>query len=305
MAQESFWQKIKARLWGRRHAMPQSELTSQPVNMLPRDTAPAKLQEDVKYAIQITQGYLRLLTANQISPQGKVILELGPGINYGSTLVLACLGAKAMVADRFLAPWDPDYHPQFYTLLRDWLQEQMPGADVRPIKNILSHGGYTPRSIRCYATALEALANIPTASVDVIFSNAVLEHIYDPPTAFKSLARVSKPAGTGFHQVDFRDHRSMERPLEFLLMSQTDFAREFAERHGECGNRYRPWEYTQLFENVGFQVLKFEPSAFAEENYLQEFIPRLRATEHAKDRDAETNMLKVISGLYTVTRGAT
>ena len=310
MTKVSFWQNLRARLLGRRHAMPgtplapQTESSSKPVNMLPRETAPEALQADVNYAIQIGQGFLRLLTANQINPQGKVILELGPGINYGSALVLACCGAKAMVADRFLAPWDPDYHPQFYALLHDSLPEKLPGADVRPIEHILSHGSYTPESIRCYATALEALANIPTASVDVTISNAVLEHIYDPPTAFKSLARVAKPAGTGFHQVDFRDHRSMERPLEFLLMSETEFAQEFAERHGECGNRYRPWEYTQLFESAGFHVQKFEPSAFADDDYLKEFIPRLHATEHAKARDVETPLLKVVSGLYTVTRRA-
>jgi len=307
----SFKRLHRSSRFGRPQSVPQAPLapltesTSKPVNMLSRDAAPEKLQEDVKYAIQIGQAWLNLLAASQINPQGKVILEIGPGINYGSTLVLACCGAKIMVADRFLAPWDSDYHLQFYTLLRDGIQEKLPGADVTPIENILAHGGYTPDSIRRYATSLEELTHIPTASVDIIFSNAVLEHIYDPPAAFKSLARVSKPGGRGFHQVDFRDHRSMERPLEFLLMSQTDFAREFAERHGECGNRYRPWEYTQLFESVGFQVLKFEPSAFADDVYLAEFIPRLRATAQAKERYTETEKLKVVSGYYVVARTAT
>jgi SAM-dependent methyltransferase len=283
---------------------PQTESTNKPVNLLCRDAARAKLQEDVEYAIQVGQNYLNLLAAHQINLQDKVLLEIGPGTNYGSTLVLACHGAKVMVADRFLAPWDPDYHPHFYALLRDRVQEKMPGADVRPLEAILAHGGYTPDSIRCYATSLEELTHIPTASVDIIFSNAVLEHVYDPATAFKSLARVSKPGGRGFHQVDFRDHRSMERPLEFLLMSPADFAREFVEIHGERGNRYRPWEYAQLFESVGFQVLKFEPSAFADDDYLQEFIPRLRAVKEAKHRDAEADMLKVVGGYYVVTRTA-
>jgi SAM-dependent methyltransferase len=284
---------------------PHTESTNKPVNLLGRDAARAKLQEDVEYAIQVGQNYLHLLATHQINLKGQVLLEIGPGINYGSTLVLACHGAKVMVADRFLAPWDPDYHPHFYALLRDGIQAKMPGADVMPLETILAHAGYTPDSIRCYTTSLEELTYIPTASVDIIFSNAVLEHIYDPPTAFKSLARVSKLGGRGFHQVDFRDHRSMERPLEFLLMSPTDFAREFAAIHGERGNRYRPWEYAQLFASVGFQVLQFEPSAFADDGYLQEFIPRLRAAQEAKHRAAEADMLKVVGGYYVVTRTAT
>ena len=157
-----------------------------------------------------------------------------------------------MVADRFLAPWDPDYHPQFHILLRDRIQEKIPEADVSPLEIILAHGGYLSDTIRCYATALEELTNIPTASVDIIFSNAVLEHIYDPPTAFKSLARVSKLGGWGFHQVDFRDHRSMEQPLEFLLMSEAEFVQEFTQCHGECGNRYRPIfnDYVEALSDV-------------------------------------------------------
>src|SRR5262249_40994323 len=184
-------------------------------------------------------------------------------------------------------------------------KKKRPEADVGPLEHILAHGGYTPDSIRFYATALEDLAHIQTASVDIIFSNAVLEHIYDPPTAFKSLARVSKLGGMRFHQVDFRDHRSMERPLEFLLLSPAEFAREFTAIHGECGNRYRPWEYAQLFESVGFRVLKFEPSAFADDDYLRNFMPRLRAAKEAKNRDAEAHMLKVVGGYYVVTRTAT
>lgn len=300
-----------ARRFGRRQGVPhvtltpQPESTGQPVNMLSRDATPEKLQEDVRYAIQVGQAWLNLLAADQINPQGKVILEIGPGINYGSTLVLACYGANVMVADRFLAPWEPDYHPQFYALLRDEIQKQLPGADVRPLDTILAHGGYTPDSLRCYATALEDLSDIPTASVDIIFSNAVLEHIYHPLAAFKSLARVAKPGGMGFHQVDFGDHGCRERPLDFLLMSQAEFARDFAERHGERGNRYRPWEYAQFFESVGFQVLKFAPSAFVNDAYLQEFMPRLRATAQARNRHAEAHMLKVIGGYYVVTRTAT
>ncbi|NJN93628.1 MAG: methyltransferase domain-containing protein [Anaerolineales bacterium] len=275
---------------------------NQPVNLSQRNVSDDAVQADVEYAAKIGRLYLDLLFTNQINPKEKVVLEVGPGINYGSALLLSCYGAKVIVADRFLAPWDSQYHPRFYACLRDWIQENLPQADVSPLESILTHNSYIPESINCFASPMEELTGITTASVDIIFSNAVLEHIYDPEVAFISLARVSKPGGWGFHQVDFRDHRSMDKPLEFLLMDAQEFAKEFALRHGECGNRYRPWEYEKLFQKAGFEIIKFEANIFAEDNYLQQFIPRLRAYSGSPHQFVDSNDLKIVSGHYTLRR---
>lgn len=276
--------------------------TNQPVNLSQRNVSDEAVQTDVEYAAKIGRLYLDLLFANQINPKDKAVLEVGPGINYGSALLLSCYGAKVIVADRFLAPWDPHYHPRFYACLRDWIKENLPQADVSPLECILTYNNYIPESIKCFASPMEELTGIATASVDIIFSNAVLEHIYNPEAAFKSLARVSKPDGWGFHQVDFRDHRSMDKPLEFLLMDAKEFAKEFALRHGECGNRYRPWEYEQLFQKAGFEIIKFEANIFAEDNYLQQFIPRLRTYTGSPHQLVDSNDLKIVSGHYTLRR---
>lgn len=271
-----------------------------PVNYQTRDASSKKLQEDVDYAAQVGKCWLRLLSERNIRLSGQVILEIGPGINYGSTLLLACLGAKVMVADRFLAPWDVNYHERFYSLLRDWISRNIPEADPAPIDRILSAGGYVPESIRCYPTSLEELRHIEDRSVDIIFSNAVLEHLVDPPPAFTQLERVSRKGARGFHQVDFRDHTDFSRPLEFLLVDDPTFAREFAEKHGERGNRYRQSEYAAFFERAGFHVHEFVPSCFADESYLADFLPRIRRAGSSKYQSASLRDLREISGLFSV-----
>jgi hypothetical protein len=62
----------------------------------------------------------------------KTVLEIGPGTNFGPILVLACYEAVPIVADRFLAPWNPSYHFRFYREFRAELVREHPEVDPRP-----------------------------------------------------------------------------------------------------------------------------------------------------------------------------
>ena len=42
-------------------------------------------------------------------------------------------GVRPIVADRFLAKWDPGYHPKFYTVMRNTLAAHDRGADLTPL----------------------------------------------------------------------------------------------------------------------------------------------------------------------------
>jgi SAM-dependent methyltransferase len=272
----------------------------QPVNLQTRNSAPEDLRKDVEYALQVGGGWVRLLSERFADFRGKIVLEIGPGINFGSTLLLACLGAQVMVADRFLAPWDDNYHPRFYALLREWIERNHPGADLAPLSTILSSGRYCAESIRLFTTPLEKLDGVEKASVDVVLSNAVLEHLADPLLAFRQLARVSKPGALGYHQVDFRDHNDFSKPLEFLLSEDRSFAKEFNQRHRERGNRFRPAEYSAFFEKTGFRVLRFLPTCNALEAYLADFLPQLRCAAGSRYQHEQINNLRVIGGLFCV-----
>jgi hypothetical protein len=276
----------------------QSQKENQPVNLGTRDSSPESLQKDVEYAAQVGQNFVGLLPEGPASLMDKTVLEIGPGINFGSTLLMACMGARVMVADPYLAPWDRVYHPKFYALLRGWVKENMPQADLTSLDNIISKDGYPKGSIDCYTTPLEMLEGIADESVDIIFSNAVLEHLVDPLAAFRQLVRVSRSGALGFHQVDFRDHFDFSKPLEYLLIGDKDFETEFLKNHGERGNRYRPKEYAEMFEASGFQVKNFVPSCYADERYLASFMPRLRAATGSRYRNVDIAELNEISGLY-------
>ncbi|MCM2313761.1 MAG: methyltransferase domain-containing protein [Thermoanaerobaculia bacterium] len=294
------WVKGKLAGGGTRRQPGWPTAAAAPVNLQKRVTADSQLETDVSYALQVGQNYVRLLPEQWATLRGKTVLEIGPGINFGSVLLMSCFGARPMVADRFLAPWDLDYHPRFYSLLRNRIRDMFPDADLSPLDRVIAANSYGD-VVRQVACALEDMNEIPTGSVDIVFSNAVLEHIYDPEAALASLSRISKPGGLGYHQVDFRYHKSMDRPLEFLLTPDAEFDREFRECHGECGNRVRPMEYARLFEAAGFETT-WSSSLDVDEDYFREFIPRLRKATGSRYQHVRAEELTAIGVSIRVTK---
>jgi SAM-dependent methyltransferase len=242
------------------------------------DASESALAADVDYANKIVRTYRELFDQMGVSPVGKDILELGPGKNFGSTLLLGCLGARVAVSDLYLASWDPAYHPLFYSRLLEALPENFPQADDASLRQIVEMGAYPPSVLRTYAHKAENLSGIDSKSFDVVISNAVLEHVEDPRSAAREMMRVTRPGGFGIHQIDFRDHRDFSRPLEYLLMSRTEFSRYFAYAHGSCGNRWRQSDFINVFSEAGFAIDLCEPYIYATDEYLADLMPRLGET---------------------------
>ena len=244
-----------------------SENGGTPVNHQVRSAA--DIAGDVAYAIQVARNYLDQLRRLGLELQGLRFLELGPGINFGPQLILASQGVHVTLADRFLAPWAGEYHPAFYaTLLDAWPEPNSALAQV------VRDGGYGDR-LRLVEAPAEALGMLADGSVDVTMSNAVLEHVYDVEAVAAEIARVTRPGGLGSHQIDLRDHSDFDRPLEFLLVAEGDFARELEEKHGERGNRHRLHEVMAMFRAAGFEV-EADINMRAEADYLADVLPRLR-----------------------------
>ncbi len=274
-----------------------------PVNHRPRDASPEQIRRDVEYTLSAIRTYARVIRELLRSLAGKRVLEVGPGVNYGGVMYLAAYGMRPMVADRFLAPWQDEYHTAFYAALRDEVARRDPRADVRPLHALVKARGYPRRVLARYEAPLEEIP-VATGSVDVVFSNAVLEHVGDLETAFAQLYRITRPGGINLHQIDFRDHRDFDRPLECLLMSEPDFQELFARCHGEYGNRRRPEEVAAWIRAAGFEALGFEANHFSKPEYLEDFLPRLRAASTSPYREHPAEDLHVLSGDYWLRKPA-
>ncbi|MBI5360779.1 MAG: methyltransferase domain-containing protein [Planctomycetes bacterium] len=94
------------------------------------------------------------------------------------------------------------------------------------------------------------LDTMPEKSIDVIFSNSVLEHVTDTNALIAGLKRVLKPGGRMLHAVDYRDH-FFKYPFHFL-----QFSRRTWDRWLNPGDlpRHRISDHMELFRKNGFSV---------------------------------------------------
>ena len=269
-----------------------------PVNFRRQDNRPEALAAAVDYALQVADFYIGEVPGGRAALHGAHVLELGPGASLGTAVVLACHGASVTVADRFLAPWDPEYHAPFFRALAARLQRERPELDRTPIEALLAARRWVPAGVTGLPHGSEDLHEVPERRFDVVLSNAVFEHVHDVPATLANLARITRPGGCGIHQVDFRDHRDFARPLEFLCLDSASFGALFAQCQAECGNRWRSTALATAFRDAGFELHALSPNLFAEESYLTDVRPRL----HADFAGLPPEELRVLSACITVRR---
>lgn len=269
-------------------------MTVTPVNYRKQDASPEAITRDVDYALQIADFYIAKLPGGASSLIYKHVLELGPGISLGTAVLLSCHGARTTVADRYLSPFDPDYHDPFLRALLKRLSAERPHLSPEPILACLEAQTFVPEGVTGLHLGIEDLNDVDDDSFDIVVSNAVFEHVENVPVAWENLARITRPGGFGIHQVDFRDHRDFSRPLEYMTLSAKKFHKLFADVHGECGNRWRPGAMGVEIDKAGFDILEFDDNMHADEAYLDELLPRIDPDFSGLDRDT----LRPISGCF-------
>lgn len=144
----------------------------------------------------IVERYSGLLSQKNVTATGLDILEVGSGRTNAVGYGLAALGAGRV-----------------YTL-EPYVQYDA-GADQTLLAN---NQPAWSESITIRVERKTAFSALDDASVDVILSSSVLEHVADLGEFFSECRRVLKPGGCMLHLVDYRDH-FFKYPYAFLTFS--------------------------------------------------------------------------------------
>jgi SAM-dependent methyltransferase len=86
-----------------------------------------------------------------------------------------------------------------------WLQNALDPQRVQQLRAALSSAGDEQSPI-LYAAPWKDPSLITDQSVDLIYSQAVLEHVDDLPGVYRAMRRWLKPGGAMSHQIDFQCH---------------------------------------------------------------------------------------------------
>ena len=206
---------------------------------------------DPDYAISIFRQHYG--HAGRPAP-GFRYLELGPGDSLATAVIAWAHGAAAgwLVDAGAYAAWDiAQYRPLFERLeTMDLPRSTAALRDCATIEDMLARTNCTYRE-----DGLAGLRVIPTGSLRMVFSQAVLEHVprHEFTATVAEMHRILAADGTASHQVDFKDH--LGGSLHNLRFSDSLWERPwFAARSGFYTNRLRLSEVRTAFETEGFHV---------------------------------------------------
>ena len=273
-----------------------------PINYRAPVRTNSEIESDAEYCVECARSYVAALPHGKSDLFDKAVLEIGPGPNFATALILKCWGAaKVSVSDRFLVQFDRDYHRALYREVAKRLVSEDRNTNVTPLETC-ARFGHIRRQVSYHELPLEELSKEFTSFFNITLSNAVLEHLYRPKQAIATLYAITAPGGIGLHQVDFRDHRDFNQPLEYLLLDEVNFARLFEYSHGECGNRIRPYQMEEMFREAGFTEVSFEVNLDVSPEYLIHFLPRLRSANSVSFSSLPEEYLTAIGGRFVVRR---
>jgi len=178
--------------------------------------------------------------------QGKIILELGPGDSIATALVAACYGARTILVDAgsFAITDVEGYRKLAAALNRTGLNPPDISA-AETLDEILD-----ACSARYLTQGLEDFSSIETGTVDLIFSQAVLEHVrkHEFLDTMRECFRVLTYDGVVSHRVDLKDH--LGGSLNNLRFSECIWESEFFVNSGFYTNRIRFPEMIALFDEA-------------------------------------------------------
>lgn len=177
------------------------------------------------------------------------VLEIGPGDTLGTAVIARTLGATQcwlIDAGAFARPDVEPYRELVAALRADGLSvDGLDGFTTRDELLAACHATYLTDGVR-------SLAGIPDASVDFIFSHAVLEHIArrDFARLVSEMRRILKPDHLASHMVDLKDH--LGGYLNNLRFSERVWESDFMRKSGFYTNRIRFREMLDQFQSAGF-----------------------------------------------------
>tara|TARA_Y200000002_G_scaffold157518_1_gene130284 strand:+ start:10557 stop:11420 length:864 start_codon:yes stop_codon:yes gene_type:complete len=201
--------------------------------------------DNSNYAFHV---FSRHVQQDETSIKGKTILEIGPGDSLSSGIIAFHYGAKSILINPIKLIFDPIKN---FNNLKIFLQKK--GFKIYESPKDLTEL-CNKHNIQYFFEGLKSLKSIPSDSVDIIFSNAVLEHIFKEEfeETIKELKRVLKRDGFMSHQIDFKDH--LEGSLNNLRFSESLWESYLFRNSGFYTNRIRFNKMINIFKNQGLEI---------------------------------------------------
>ena len=222
----------------------------------------------------VFMGHLRELGVN---PQGLDYLEIGTGWYPTLPLCFSLAGARSV------RTYDLTRHlkPAWTRKMVDRLEKHLPAiaeASGRPmtdvsndyskLRNIPDVGALLAEArIEYFAPADAAVTKLPAQSIDIVYSNSVLEHVpsEDIGRIMRENCRVLRAGGLALHSANCGDHYAYtdKRITAINYLQYPEKRWNLWQNALLYQNRLRPQDFAEIAESSGFLIerYRFSPKA--------------------------------------------
>jgi SAM-dependent methyltransferase len=241
-----------------------------------RTFSPDKVEKSVTYCLNVVKNWEKALinyTGNLSPFTSKNIIELGPGPDLGTGIIMLASGSKSYTAvdKNKLINSTP---PVFYNILLSRLKE-LPGYEKakNAVDNILEQR-FDEDFCYIHDSSFN-LESVPDKKYDILVSQAVLEHITDINKVFEILSHKLRPNSIMVNEVDLGTHTALIRDLDPLnLLRYSDSVWNLLKFDGSP-NRLRAADYRNILKQLGFTKINICKLKVLVEEYVERLKPYL------------------------------
>ncbi len=246
-------------------------------------TGNPQLDQDIVQLVEYSKGvfekYCRHISQTDICAalKNKTIVELGPGDTMATGLFFLAYGAARVVCfDRFKlivnSPKNTLIARQILSILQQLILQTILSFDNQGQMSL-------DRTRLQYQHSLNEKIGLENNSVDIIVSNAVLEHVQNLDALFASMYRILKPGGLMVHAADLKSH-DLHHTTELDFLTVPDWLWWLMTFYRGAPNRKRWSHYKNLLDAHDFKLTFFKVTS----RFPLEAISTLRLSypEHAK-----------------------
>jgi len=230
--------------------------------------------EQPEYAFTVFDRHFKWAGFSPHRPTGFTCLELGPGDSLSSAVIATALGASQTFLVDVVPFAASDLAP--YRKLAAYLSEQ--GFPIGDLSQVASMEQLLSLCSATYFTSgLASLRQIPSNSVDFVFSHSTLQQVRraDFSPIIRELRRIQRPNGAGSHSVSMRD--LIGGGANDMRFSSQTWESPLLANSGFYTNRLRYSEMLSIFRDAGFatdviHVGRWEKFPISRKGLAQEFL---------------------------------
>lgn len=231
----------------------------------PKPFSSLDIEKCIEYDRKIVQhwlNYLKIYTGEKISVSNKSILELGPGSDLGTGLILMAQGANSYTAvdvNNLAEVSDINFYTELLKSITDDYsinhQERLTSMLLNVSKNTSIDNGFTYIVDKDF----EFEKYFERKSIDLMFSQAAFEHFTNVERVIQQISNIVKSNGILVAEVDLKSHSRWIRDYDPNNIYRYNKSLYRIVTMKGSPNRLRPIDYKNLLKKYGWKNIQIYP----------------------------------------------